>query len=63
MRAQFMVGVGQEGEGPYGLLGSDVIGVSGHGLRGLDLLLDDGRHLLVLELFFLIHCEKEKYLE
>jgi len=29
----------------YGLLGSDVVGVGGHGLRGLDLLLDDGRHL------------------
>jgi hypothetical protein len=29
----------------YGLLGGDALGVGGHGLRGLDLLLDDGRHL------------------
>jgi hypothetical protein len=29
----------------YGLLSSDVGGVGGHGLRGLNLLLDDGRHL------------------
>jgi hypothetical protein len=29
-----------------GLLSSNAISVGGHGLRGLDLLLDDGRHLL-----------------
>jgi len=30
----------------YGLLRGDGLGGGGHGLRGLDLLLDDGRHLL-----------------
>ena len=29
----------------YWLLDFDVIGIDGHWLRGLDLLLDDGRHL------------------
>lgn len=33
------------GEMAYGLLSGDALGVGGHGLRGLDLLLDDGRHL------------------
>jgi hypothetical protein len=28
----------------YGLLGLDIVGVGGHWVGGLDLLLDDGRH-------------------
>ncbi len=36
---------GGEGKGTYGLLRGDGLGGGGHGLRGLDLLLDDGRHL------------------
>jgi hypothetical protein len=32
-------------DGTYGLLGLDIVGVGGHWVRGLDLLLDDGRHL------------------
>jgi hypothetical protein len=35
----------KEGRSAYGLLGSDVQGIGGHGLRGLNLLLDNGRHL------------------
>jgi hypothetical protein len=31
----------------YGLLSSDILGVGGHGLRSLELLLYDGRHLLI----------------
>ena len=31
----------------YGLLRGDGLGGGGHGLRGLDLLLDDGRHLVI----------------
>ncbi len=30
--------------GAYGLSDLDVAGAGGHGLRGLDLLFDDGRH-------------------
>jgi len=35
----------KEGRSAYGLLGSDVRGIGGHGLGGLNLLLDNGRHL------------------
>lgn len=35
----------RKGRGAYGLLGGNALGVGGHGLGGLDLLLDDGRHL------------------
>jgi len=34
----------------YGLLRGDGLGGGGHGLRGLDLLLDDGRHLVIRSL-------------
>jgi len=35
----------KEGRSAYGLLGSEVRGIGGHGLGGLNLLLDNGRHL------------------
>jgi hypothetical protein len=47
-----------EREGAYGLLGCDGGDVGGHGLGGLDLLLDDGRHLRGL----LAYCSRSDLL-